>query len=74
MPAQEFTRLPPVEAITGVAYQPTDSTVRIFYVSGAKTYELTWPVDKAFELEEWFIKIRRQIGQAHPRRFPSMPT
>jgi hypothetical protein len=68
MPDQELKQLPPVETVTGGGYQPTDGTVRIQYRSGSDIYELIWPADKAFELEELFIKIRHQIGQAHPRR------
>ena len=49
-------------------YEPQTETVRVQYISRGKAYELSMPLEEALKSEEWFIKIREQLG-GHMRRF-----
>ena len=60
-------RLPEAEEVDGMYYESQTETVRLQYLSKGKTYELSMPLEEALKAEEWFIKIREQLG-AHMRR------
>jgi hypothetical protein len=60
-------RLPEAEEVDGMHYEPNTETVRLQYLSRGKLYELSMPLEEALKAEEWFIKIREQLG-AHMRR------
>jgi hypothetical protein len=51
-------RLPEAEEVHGMHYESDTETVRLQYLSGGKTYELSMPLEEALKAEEWFIKIR----------------
>jgi hypothetical protein len=60
-------KLPEAEVINGMHYEPHTETVRLQYLSRGKLYELSMPLEEALKAEEWFIKVREQLG-AHMRQ------
>jgi hypothetical protein len=55
-------KLPEAEEVNGMHYEPHTETVHLQYVSKGKTYELSMPLQEALKAEEWFIKVREQLG------------
>lgn len=63
-------RIPVVDEITGAGIDPTDGTAFFQFTAGGDLYELRFPLDQAFILEEYYIKIRQQLGLRYRRRKP----
>ena len=61
----DFAKLPPVEKIQGLYFDGERALVQ--YLSSGTTYELAFPLTEVFQMDEWFIQLRRQIGSQFMR-------
>lgn len=64
MTHENSKRLPPVEIVEGIYFNPQDSSVLLQYKSGSITYEIPFPLHEALKMEEYFIMVRRGIGES----------
>jgi hypothetical protein len=64
--------LPPVESVSGLYFDSEIASLQ--YRSGDADYVLEFPLDQVLVMEEYFIKLRRQIGDSLRRRKPPTAT
>ena len=59
---EQVTCLPYAEKVEGLYFNPNTGNVQIQYRSDNKIYEISMSLAEVLKMEEWFIKMRQQVG------------
>jgi hypothetical protein len=57
-------RVPDVSEVTGAYFEPIHSIVSLQYKSGDRLLEIRFPLEQIMKSEDWFIQIRKHVGDA----------
>jgi hypothetical protein len=64
----EVRKLPVVEAVQGLYFNPLTELVQLQFRSGEDLYEISFELPEIFKAEEWFIQLRQSLGTTMQER------